>query len=84
MINVDKLKSFASELSDAELVDAVKHLNDVKFSDDNVIRRMFNYAYIVNCVYSADDRFIVYLPSITKVLCDEATERMRIYSPYID
>ena len=78
MIFSDKLKEFASNMSDAELVEAVSHLNDITFAEDNIVRLMFNYAK------DDDDRFICYLPAITKALCDEATERMRIYSPHIE
>lgn len=78
MIFSDKLKEYASKMSDAELVEAVGHLNDITFADDNIVRLMFEYAK------DDDDRFICYLPAITKALCDETTERMRIYSPYIE
>lgn len=78
MIFLDKLKEYASNMSDAELVEAVSHLNDITFAKDNIIRLMFNYAK------DGDESFICSLPVITKALCDEATERMRIYSPHIE
>lgn len=75
MIFADKLKEYASKMSDAELVEAVGHLNDITFADDNIIRLMFEYAK------DDDDRFVLYLPAITKALCDEAIKRLRYYSP---
>lgn len=77
MIDNTKLKEFVSSMSDAALVDAVGHLNDITFSKDNIIRQMFEYSM------DGDDRFMLYIPTITKALCDEVTMRFKIYSPHI-
>lgn len=80
MICQDKLREYASKMSDAELYEAVSHLDNITFDEDDVICLMHEY------VVSDDDEYglIFYLPSITKALCNEAVERMRIYSPHIE
>lgn len=78
MIDINKMRHFVASFSDAELIDAVNHLDDETFSDDNIVRRIFNEGY------DDDNRFILYLTSITKVLCEESIKRLKIYSPHID
>lgn len=75
MIFADKLKEYTSKMTDVELFEAVGHLDDVTFGDDNVIRLMFEFAK------DDDNRFMLYLPAITKALCEEAVKRVRCYSP---
>lgn len=67
-------------MSDVELYEAVGHLQNVTFEEDDVLRLMHKY-------YVTDDDeygFITYLPAITYALCKEAVDRMRIYSPHME
>ena len=75
MIYTEKLSEYAAKMTDVELSEAVSHLSNETFDKDDVIRLMFEYAK------DDDNRFILYLPTITKALCDEAVKRLRVYSP---
>ena len=80
MILKDKLLEYASKMSDVELYEAVGHLQNVTFEEDDVLRLMHKYSV------TDDDEYglITYLPVITYALCKEAVDRMRIYSPHME
>lgn len=80
MILKDKLLEYASKMSDVELYEAVGHLQNVTFEEDDVLRLMHKYSV------TDDDEYglITYLPAITYALCKEAVDRMRIYSPHME
>lgn len=80
MIFKDKLREYASKMSDVELYEAVSHLQNVTFEEDDVLRLMHRYSV------TDDDEYglIMYLPAITYALCKEAVDRMRIYSPHME
>lgn len=80
MILKDKLLEYASKMSVDELYEAVGHLQNVTFEEDDVLRLMHKYSV------TDDDEYglITYLPAITYALCKEAVDRMRIYSPHME